>query len=146
MKALKWLVLAAATFTTAACTPSGTRIDGGSLDGTYTTGGVRWASGPIIYILVKTFETQGKVGVCGAWYVRSDNAVVSKFHDDVMAAGMVYVDDTLIYQGLGFMQEHRGEEDLRGKASNCVRTSVDWQPSFENIEPSIDFPRMRFNV
>lgn len=130
----------------AACTGKGTPLPGQAIDNSYVVDGIRWDSGTTIYVLARTFDANGKVGVCGAWSARGGSSIVSQFHQDVMAAGRVVLDGTTVVLGLTFMQEHGESTELRGAAANCVRSDVDWQPGFAEQKPDVDFPRMRFNI
>ncbi|MEO1491194.1 MAG: hypothetical protein AAFV19_03465, partial [Pseudomonadota bacterium] len=133
----------AALLSMTACA-TGTPIAGQTIDDSYRVDGFRWDSGTTVYVMLKTFNADGKTGVCGAWTARGGSSNISHLNTEMMDAGSVALDGTTLVNGLGFMKEHGGTGDLKGQASNCVKTDVDWQPAFANERPDAVFPRMRF--
>ncbi len=123
---------------------TGTPIAGQTIDDSYRIDGFRWKDGATVYVPIKVFNADGKTGVCGAWSARGGAVISRDFNDQVMDAGSIILDGTTLVRGLTFMQEHGPDGELTGKSSNCVRTDVDWQPSFAGKRPDADFPRMRF--
>ena len=130
----------------AGCVARGTPLPGQVVDEGYEVGGFRWDSGTTVYVMTTTFNADGKVGVCGAWVARGGANLVANFHSEALGAGIVMLGGRRILQDLNFMQEHKTQEDLRGKATNCVRSGVAWMTEFENVKPSTRFPRMRVNI
>lgn len=129
----------------AGCVAPGKPIDGQTTDSTYTVGGARWDSGAVIYVLTKAFETDGKVGICGAWSARSETGTVSTLlNRDVLAAGHITLDGTRVFQGLDKFSRFGSTGALTGRPAACFATPIAWDTAMANAKPRTNFPRMRF--
>ena len=128
----------------AGCVSSTEPASGQTIDRTYKVDGFRWDSGTTVYVLLKAYDADGKVGVCGAWSARGGSATISNLHTDVLAAGILTIDGERLLQGLNFLAEHGPEGELVGKTSNCVVVDKPWKKSFRTKNLDLDFPRMRF--
>ena len=139
-----WLAIFGAALLVSGCVGSTEPASGQTIDRTYKVDGFRWDSGTTVYVLLKAYNASGKVGICGAWSARGGSATISNLHTDVLAAGIVTLNDERILQGINFMAEHGPEGKLVGKASNCVVTDKPWKKGFKTKNLDLDFPRMRF--
>ncbi|MEM7742908.1 MAG: hypothetical protein AAF409_04275 [Pseudomonadota bacterium] len=136
MRRLRWLIqFGAAVVVLAGCAVRGTPISGQVVDRSYSVGGFSWQSGATVFVLMKTFNSDGKVGLCGAWTARGGANLVSHLHTQALEAGSVILDGSRVHQGLRFMKWHAPDQKLGGKATNCIRTGTDWRPGFEGAKP-----------
>lgn len=125
------------------CTTT-TPISGSKIDKSYNTGGFQWASGSTVIVVFKLFETNGNVGVCGAWGVRGTGVLGNVSANEPLSAGVLYLGRSRILQGVEFMQPISLGESVVGKPAICRSTSVKWRPEFADARQKLRFPAMTF--
>lgn len=117
-----------------------------TVDGQYRFFMVTTGSGGDLNIyLIKSFEVDGKVAMCGG-YTRGSSALSNQISRNFADISQVYLDGTKLGNS-EFMNElpvHFREGDeieviadkLRREkpAANCVKTEVDWRPEFAEAE------------
>jgi len=118
------------------------RLPQQSVDGDYTvfsvTGG---GHGDLKLFLLKAFEDDGKTALCGG-FTSGVSAISTNLGYDWANVSQIYLDDVKlgnadfmaampVYLRVGDDPKEIWTELARKKpTTNCVRTEVDWQPSF----------------
>ena len=139
------VVLVFSIFASGCASTSKSTLPSDSIDGSYSSTGMKWTNGGYIYMAVKAFEMNGMTAVCGA-YVIGDDHVGDEANQEVITNGRILLADTLILRNVGFFQRiaYEGEHmQLHGRPTNCVLTSANWRPEFAAAEPEFDYPRSR---
>ena len=121
------------------------KITGEKVSEEYTVGGFSWQSGSSVYVFVRTFEYNGNIAVCGAWAASQGSGRSTLLNEQVLGAGSIALDGTLVVSGLGFFPEHRNPRAINGRQTACVSTDRPWKPEYENIKPEVRFPSMTFS-
>ncbi len=128
----------------AACTQT-QPIPGQRVDVDFISGGFQWNSGSAVYVFAKTFNYQGKVAVCGAWAATQGSGRSNLYNEQVLGAGSIALDGTLLVNGLGFFPEHPDPKAIGGRQAACVATDRPWLPEYDDKKPNIRFPPMSFS-
>lgn len=101
--------------------------------------------GDLTLFLIKAFEVDGKVAMCGG-FTSGSSALAKNIDRNFADISQVYLDGTklgnsdfLIRMPIHFRQGDDPEEGWTRLASeepatNCVKTNVDWRPEFANAE------------
>jgi hypothetical protein len=146
---MKWIVVLAALLAGCAALSPYDRIDTREVDGTYrkiafainSSGG--WRSSTNVAVFIKTFESNGKLGICG-YYMAGGS---SSAYVDLIGVSMASPDSTLSLGGevvgnLGFLRLNGSERDA---IANCVVARADWRPSYSTAHVNVWLPAARSN-
>ena len=115
---------------------------GESIDDRYSVGGASWSSGAVVYVFVRTFEDQGKVGICGAWSSKEGGAFNVTDNDRLLEVGSIELLDTKVLTSLSGFNRFVDPRSAYGRSATCYRSSVDWRPEFNGVEPVVNFGRI----
>ena len=107
----------------------------------YSTWGGAWNTGGGISAVVRVFERNGAVVVCGAWATDRQSALSRNLNEDVMQAASAYLGRTRLVQGLGFMPRVPYADNISGAQARCVVSKVAWAPGFDPAGANLRFPR-----
>jgi hypothetical protein len=137
-------LLLATTALTIGCAAS---IPERKVDSTYTPYGVTWNEGGGIYVSTKTFEDQGKVGLCGVYAAHAPSDPQDRFTQLALAAMNIKLDGKVISYDASFFNRVPFYEDTApaGTAS-CKRTGTDWKPEYGRLKPDAVFEKSRFRI
>jgi len=128
----------------AGCAGSGTRSGETSIDRSFTTTGLRWQEGGVIYLFLKAREGQGKVEVCAAWMFTGGAVYTYRLNDNVLEALSLSLGGKRVLTGLRFAHALPEMDVVLGQQASCVRTGTDWKPELATADFDLEVPRMRF--
>ncbi len=114
------------------------------IDSRYSVGGGEWNSGGGITIVVRAFERNGDVVICGAWTMDRQSVVTSELNDYVMEAGSIFLDGDRAVQNLSFMRLVQYSDNISDEQANCVATGRPWKADYATAPARIRMPRMVF--
>ena len=116
-----------------------------NVDGDFKVFMVTTGHGDLTLYLIKAFEMDGKVAMCGG-YTSGSNPASNNISRQFADISQVYLDDTklgnsdfLIMMPIYLREGVESEEvwaELESKrpATNCVKTEIDWRPEFANAK------------
>jgi hypothetical protein len=146
---MKWIIVFAALLAGCASLSPYDRIGTQEADGTYkkitfsinSSGG--WRSPTNVVVFIKTFESSGKLGICG-YYTATGS---SSSYVDLIGISMASYDSTLSLGGevvgnLGFLRLNERERDA---VANCVLARPDWRSSYSTARVNVWLPAARSN-
>ena len=113
----------------AACTayPTVSKFDG-NLSDDVALGGGSYDSGGGITVAASLQERNNMTAVCGVWAQSDEQSVLTKnLARNVVASGVVSVNNKAVVRGLSFMREVPPAADYSGIPANCQVTTMPWQ-------------------
>lgn len=136
-------IIGAALFA-AGCTSFTQEQYGEKIDSLYTVGGGEWDDGSQLYVLIRIFQEQDRVALCGAW-TTAGTTVQSLFkNENVIETGVLQIEDDWIMQGFQILPQVDFADDMTGKPARCHTTEARWKESYARAKPTIRFARQPF--
>ena len=139
--------VAAALAVLSACAGPGgpVRVSGSdTVDDRYSVSGGRFTTGGDLVVMLRAFEEEGRVGVCGAFTWTRQSAVSLVHNNFVQNIGVVAIGGVPLLQGVGRFPEHPAKDDMTGVTARCFLTDVPWRPDFEVAPVHARFARVPF--
>ncbi|MEM9059567.1 MAG: hypothetical protein AAGD13_03820 [Pseudomonadota bacterium] len=107
-----------------------------------------WDSNDRMHVAFKTFEEQGKVGLCGAYAEKSTQSpYVDQLNSQALAAAQILFAGETLIRGIDFFTRGGFVDDAHPNASaSCVLTDVPWEAAFKFVEPEVRWGKTYFRV
>ena len=135
-------ILVAAALT--ACVRPVDPIGSEPVDARYSVSGGSFDTGGSLIVMLRAFERDGRVAVCGAMTTTRESAVSLPYGNRVRGAGVVQLGGRSLFQGLHPFPEHPLRQNMTGVSARCLLTGEPWQPRFADAVPRARFARMPF--
>jgi len=122
-------------------------IDSRQADSTYrklaftATSSGGWGSATAGAIFIKTFDSNGKLGLCGFYTASGSGSGYVDLLGTSIAShdSALFVDDEKV-GNLAFLRLNASERDAM---AGCVRAKVDWKPGYAKAKLNIYLPSVR---
>ncbi|MGD1925213.1 MAG: hypothetical protein ACFB03_13640 [Paracoccaceae bacterium] len=107
-----------------------------------------WQDGDQMTVGIKTFESKGRVGICGAYAEYTPNAGYAEdLNQRALAAAQVRFAGETLVRGLDFFgRGGHSKDSLPAAQANCVLTDRPWEARFERTKPRIRWGKTTFIV
>ncbi|MDT8345957.1 MAG: hypothetical protein RQ752_16135 [Thermohalobaculum sp.] len=114
------------------------------VDARYSVSGGTFDTGGDLIVMLRAFETDGRVGICGAKTRTRESAMSLPYGHFVEGAGVVQLAGARIFQGIRRLPEYPFADDMTGVSAKCMVADRAWRPEFDTASPVVRFARMPF--
>ena len=137
-------VVLAITALMGACATPVRPVGAEPVDARYSVSGGSFDTGGDLIVMLRAFEQDGRVGICGAKTRTRESAMSLPYGHFVEGAGVVQLGGARIFQGIWGLPDHPFADDMTGVSARCVLSDRAWRPEFDTATPVARFPRMAF--
>ena len=137
-------VLAAILGGCVATSGAGARVERERIDLSYKLSSAAWTGGGHLLFITRMNESAGKLRLCGAYGPANADPRAAALSRDVADSTTIYLGQTRVANGVGFLARHDGSRNPVGQPANCVITALDWRPEFAIEETHIRLGRNSF--